>query len=258
MPILRHDLEHALLEGVAVAVLGLGPPGPRSSASATPRPGRGGGRWRRRRSRAGRRRWTSTGSPVSTTTLVRVGQAARAISRWCTAPTASSDGTGPGSGARSRAVGDDERGRRRRARRPRLVAEALARRPAARPGPRPPGRWRRAHCGHEPEGRVARGRPARRGEEEASQLQQPGRLGLLAEQRAGGGRAACAGHHMALAQVVDGRVGDLGEALAQEVVRPAGRSARATAAGACRRPSRTSAPCRRWPSAAAPWYQLLW
>ena len=67
-----------------------------------------------------------------------------------------------------------------------------------------------------------RRQPAR-GEDEPVQLDHPGRLRLLAEQGPAAAEQGPARQHVTLAQVVDGGVGDLGEALAQEVAdRPGG------------------------------------
>ena len=65
---------------------------------------------------------------------------------------------------------------------------------------------------------------ARGVEEERVEREQLGGLGRLGEQRLAGAEQRAQAHHQALAQRVDGRVGDLGEALAQVVAdRPGAR-----------------------------------
>src|SRR2546430_2516245 len=58
----------------------------------------------------------------------------------------------------------------------------------------------------------------RRVDEERLEHEQAGRFRSLDEDRAAGTEQGAQAHHQPLAQVVDGRVGDLGEALAQEMV----------------------------------------
>ena len=76
-------------------------------------------------------------------------------------------------------------------------------------------------------------------EEEGRELEQARRVAVLGEQRPARTETGAQRHHQALAEVVDRRVGDLGEALLQ-VVEDRARRGRRPRRTACRRPSRTS------------------
>ena len=156
---------------------------------------------------------TSNTSSATTTSAVRPQR--RSASAWWTAPSASSDGTGARSGT---AVAVDDRVPAPSSTARSALGDQAVDGGAQALGPVGDGeRGVEGTTGHGGGVSSSAGVDARRVHEERGQREQLGRLGRLGEQRLAGAEQGAQAHDQPLAQRVDGRVGDLGEALAQVV-----------------------------------------